>query len=213
MQQLARRSAQPLGIAEMSQNTSASKESALCAVGRTLVSFQRLEHNLKRAARIGPIEGTLAKIKRDVERRAERADTFTLGQAIHAWLAAAHSELTVAGHTSDLFDETMQMTISIVPDAEVRAAHGAALKSLLETRNRLVHGGLVEMQWDSPVECARLIAELDGVNEEIRVQMSFVTSILRGLNILAAICEEDWERVFEEPSKQEKLGAEAAGDV
>lgn len=197
----------------MSQNTSASMDSALCAVGRTVVNFQRLEHNLKRAARLGPLEGTLAKIKRDVEKRAERADTFTLGQAIQAWLAAAHSELTIAGHRSDLFDATMQMTISLVPDAEVRDAHAAALKSLLETRNRLVHGGLVEMQWDSPGECARLITELGGVNEEIRVQMEFITRILRGLSTLAAIPQEAWERVLAEPSGQEEASAKATGDA
>jgi hypothetical protein len=197
----------------MSQLASTSKDIALCAVGRTVVNFQRLEHNLKRAARLGPLEGTLAKIKRDVERRVERADTFTLGNAIQAWLVAAHSELPEAGRTPDLFDATMQMTISLVPDAEVRGAHGAALRSLLETRNKLVHGGLVDMQWDSPGECARLIAELDGVNEEIRVQMEFITSILRELGTLASFRQEDWERVMGEPSRQEGLGAKAAGDA
>jgi hypothetical protein len=197
----------------MSQDTSDSKDHALRVVGRTVVNFQRLEHNLKCAARVGPLEGTLAKIKRDVERRAERAGTLTLGQAIQAWLAASHSELTVARQTPDLFDATMQMTISLVPDAEVRAAHGAALRSLLETRNRLMHGGLVEMQWDSPSECARLIAELEGVNEEIRVQIEFVASILRGLRVLAAIHQEAWERIFDELPQPVTSREMAAGDA
>jgi DNA-binding FrmR family transcriptional regulator len=191
----------------MSLHVSTSKEIALCAVGRTLVIFQRLEHNLKRAARLGPVEGTLAKIERDIERRVECADKFTLGNAIQAWLDAAHSELPETGHTADLFDATMQMTVSLVPDAEVRGAHGAALKSLLETRNKLVHGGLVDMQWESPSECARLIGELDGVNEEIRVQMEFITSSLRGLSILASLRQEDWELVMREPSRQEEAKA------
>ena len=37
-----------------------SKDVALRAVGRTVVSLQRLEHNLKLASRLGPIEGAVA---------------------------------------------------------------------------------------------------------------------------------------------------------
>jgi hypothetical protein len=178
-----------------------------------MVNFQRLEHNLRRAARLGPLEGTLAKMQRDAERRAERAETLTLGQAIQTWLFAAHSEPMEAGRTPDLFDATMQMTFSLVPDAEVRNAHGSALKSLLETRNRLVHGGLVEMKWDSPDDCARLIAELGVVDEEIRVQMVFVTSILKGLGELATIHQKEIERAIDEPSKQDESGVKAARDA
>ena len=64
------------------------KDLALRAVGRTVVNFQRLEHNLKVLARLGPVEGVLAKVRRDIEKRAEKASSFTLGQAIQAWMGA-----------------------------------------------------------------------------------------------------------------------------
>jgi hypothetical protein len=39
----------------MAQPAEAAKDAALRAVGRTIVNFQRLEHTLKLAARLGPI--------------------------------------------------------------------------------------------------------------------------------------------------------------
>lgn len=177
--------------------TSESKDVALRAIGRTVVNFQRLEHNLKLAARVGPLQGTLAKIDRDAQKRAKRAETLTLGQAIQAWLLAAQSEPIESGYTPDLFDVTFQVSLSLISDAERLRAHGAALQSLLETRNSLVHGRLVHIEWDSPDACARLVSELEVVNEAIRIQMEFVTAILSAVRELGAIREEDWERAVD----------------
>ena len=82
----ARRSTRSLSVARMSGSAVTFKDAALRAVGRTVVNFQRLEHNLKIAARLGPLEGVLSKVQRDHERRTEKASSFTLGQAIEAWL-------------------------------------------------------------------------------------------------------------------------------
>ena len=77
----------------MSQQSATSKDAALRAIGRTVVNFQRLEHNLKLAARLGPVQGTIPKIQRDIGRRFERAETLTLGQAIQAWLRFCADEI------------------------------------------------------------------------------------------------------------------------
>jgi hypothetical protein len=66
----------------MPDSTVTFKDLALRAVGRTVVNFQRLEHNLKFAARLGPLDGVLAKVQRDLERRTEKASSSTLGKAI-----------------------------------------------------------------------------------------------------------------------------------
>ncbi len=163
----------------MSSHLPNPRDAALRAVGRTVVNFQRLEHNLKLAARLGSSHGTLPKIQRDLERRIERAAALTLGQAIHAWLSIGQGEPLETSHTPDLFDATMQVTFSWGSDAESQSAHGVALKSLLETRNNLIHGGLVQFQWDSPAECERLVRHLDQVNDSIVAQLEFVGSILR----------------------------------
>jgi hypothetical protein len=199
-----------LGVAEMSSNVLSPRDAALKAVGRTVVNFQRLEHNLKLAARLGSSHGTLPKIQRDHERRIERASTFTLGQAIQAWHSAGQGDPPEITHTPDLFDATMQVTFSWSSDAESQSAHGVALKSLLETRNNLIHGGLVEFQWDSPAECERLVERLDEVNESIAAQQEFVTSILRAFG---SIRPEDWEAAHREAEAQLNLKVQGAGDA
>jgi hypothetical protein len=199
-----------LGVAEVSSNVLSPRDAALKAVGRTVVNFQRLEHNLKLAARLGSSHGTLPKIQRDFERRTERATTLTLGQAIHAWLGLGQGESPEASHTPDLFDATMQVTFAWGSDAESQTAHGVALKSLLETRNNLIHGGLVEVQWDSPAECERLVRRLDEVNESIAAQLEFVTSILRALS---SIRPEDLEAAYREAEARLGVNVHGASDA
>lgn len=165
----------------MHQQSVTSKDGALQAVGRTVVNFQRLEHNLKLAARFGPLAGNFPKIQRDAKQRIERSGAMTLGQAIQAWLSATGGESQAPSYTADLFDATIQMTFTIEADAESRSAHAASLTALLQTRNDLIHGGLVNFQWDSPEECSRLVKELSEVNDGIRVQLEYVTSILSAI--------------------------------
>ena len=151
----------------MSPDPLAPKDAALRAVGRTVVNFQRLEHNLKLAARLGPVAGALPRVQRDIAKRIERSSGLTLGQAIQAWLSATDGELTAPSYTPDLFDVTMQMTFTLGTDDESRCAHGTALKELLEARNNLIHRGLVHFKWDSPEDCIRLVKVLDEINESI----------------------------------------------
>lgn len=162
----------------MALHRAASRDAALRAVGRTVVNFQRLEHNLKLAARLGSLQGVPAKIKRDIERQRDRAATLTLGQAIQAWLGVGEGEQLEASHTPDLFDATIKMTFSLRTDTERHGAHAAMLKSLLETRNELIHGGLAKFDWDSPEECDRLVIQLDDLNRSIAKQIEYFHSIL-----------------------------------
>jgi len=176
----------------MSPNSGASKSAALEAVGRILVNFQQLEHNLKLAARLGPLEGTLQKMQRDAKSRADRAATMTMGQAIGAWVAAANSEPMESGYTDDLFDATMQLTFT-VGDASSREKRASALRTLLEARNRLIHGGLIAVNWDSSEDCARLIDDLGDLDRAIREQVVYFGTMLRAIG---AIRPEHLERAL-----------------
>jgi hypothetical protein len=174
----------------MPGNTITFKNAALGAVGRTVVNFQRLEHNLKIAARVGPLEGVLAKVQRDFERRAVKTSTFTLGQSIEAWLVAMKGGGPRINPTPDLFDPTIRLTFSLGGDSDSCGAHGEILKELLELRNGLVHGGLVNFDWDSQGDCDRLVAELTEVNEVIGSQIDFLATVLRRFAPKDAIFEE-----------------------
>lgn len=189
-----------LGSEYMARYKMTSKDAALRAVGRTVVNFQRLEHYLKLVARLGAIEGTPAKIQKDIEKRRDRAATLTLGQAIQAWLNANDGEQPPASHTPDLFDATIRMTFSLGMDTERHSAHAATLRSLLETRNELIHGRLVKFEWDSPEECDRLLTQLDELNRSIAKQIEYIHSILNAfrstwlehVEMLQAAVAEEW---------------------
>src|SRR5277367_5992739 len=108
------------------------KDAALKAVGRTVVNFQRLEHNLKAVARLGPLEGVLPKVQKDIERRVERVSSFTLGQSIQAWIGVLEGDGASASQTPDLFDPTIRLSFSLSGDPNWSREHGGALKELLE---------------------------------------------------------------------------------
>ena len=144
----------------MSKDNRASKDAALRAVGCTIVNFHKPEHNLKLAARLGPVEGTLPRVQRDIEERIEGATTMTSGPAIHAWLGVIAAESLTNSYTRDLFDNTVRTTFSLVADGESQEARGAAVNALLEARNKLVHADLAQFACDSSEECERLVGVL-----------------------------------------------------
>ncbi|MBX3695922.1 MAG: hypothetical protein KF790_12215, partial [Steroidobacteraceae bacterium] len=141
-----------------------SKDAALRMLGRTVVNFQRLEHNLKLAARLGPLQGTIQKVQKDIAKRHERAATLTMGQAIQAWLDYCYEQPATHYGTPDLFDVSVQMTFALESDPESQTRQAKALRDLLEVRNDLIHSRLAKFEWEMPEACDGLIEELEQVN-------------------------------------------------
>ena len=166
------------------------KDKALREVGRAVVNFQRLEHNLKVAARLGPIGGPLSNALRDVEKRAEKSMSWTLGQAIQAWTTTLGSDHEPQGYTPDLFEPTVSLRFGLVEAKESRESNAETLKGLLEFRNKLIHGGLVHFPWDSPQDCAQLVRDIAEVIPIIGAQIDFIAAVLQTLQ---GIAEEDIE--------------------
>lgn len=154
------------------------KDAAFRAVGRTVVNFQRLEHNLKLAAQLGQVQGTLQKVQRDSEKRKERAQSLTLGQAIQAWLTYLDGGSVPPTWTPDLFDVSVCIAVVLEPGTESPETHAQELKSLLETRNSLIHTRLATFPWESPESCARLVAELDSINTRVGEQVNYMAKLL-----------------------------------
>jgi hypothetical protein len=163
----------------MSSQVETSKDLALRMVGRTVVNFQRLEHNLKLAARLGPLQGTIQKVQRDIAKRHERASALTLGQAIHAWLDHCSGHPATHYETPDLFDVSVQMTFTLESDPESQARHAKALCDLLKVRNDLIHSRLATFEWDTPKACQDLVTELEQVNLSISMQIEYTSALLK----------------------------------
>ena len=95
---------------------------------------------------------------------------------------------------------TIRATFSLGTDPELHCAHAATLKSLLDTRNELIHGRLAKFEWDSPDECDRLVMQLDELNRSITAQIEYVHSILNAfrstwlehVEMLKAAVDEEW---------------------
>jgi hypothetical protein len=162
----------------MTKEPDTSKDAALRAVGRTVVNFQRLEYNLKVAARLGHLNGTAQKIQHDQAKRNERAASLTLGQAIQAWLKYCGDTPAYVSSTADLFDVSFQTTFSLELDAALHERHAMALKNLLEIRNVLIHSRLAKFDWESPQKCRELAEELHTVNSAISEQLEYTSSLL-----------------------------------
>lgn len=187
-----------------------SKDTALRMIGRTVVNFQRLEHNLKLAARLGPVQGTIQKVQRDIARRHERVATFTLGQAIQAWLDYCCEQPAIRYETSDLFDVSVQMTFTLESDPESQARHAKALCDLLKVRNDLIHSRLAKFEWEMPEACHDLVAELEQVNVSISEQMDYTSSLLKAI---AELHKEHAESLAAEFAKGAPAIAEAMPDI
>lgn len=167
----------------MSRDIETSKDAAFRAVGRTVINFQRLEHNLKLAAKLGPAQGTMQTIQRDIEKRNERAGALTLGRAIQAWLSYLDGGTALPAWTPDLFDISVRVTFSLESPADSPDSHAQALGSLLDIRNSLIHKRLASFPWDSADACDDLVTELNSVNACIGEQIDYVADLLRAIEI------------------------------
>lgn len=182
-----------------------SKDAALRLIGRTVVNFQRLEHNLKLAARLGPVQGTVDKIQRDIAKRHERAAGLTLGQAIQAWLDYCYGQPKPETAISDLFDVTFHMTITLESDPESQARHAKGLRALLEVRNNLIHSRLAQFEWESQEACEALIADLEKINSSISEQLDYTAALLK---TIAEVHKEYAEALAAEFVRTTPVGAE-----
>lgn len=170
-----------LGIADMLSQVDASKEAALHMVGRTVVNFQRLEHNLKLAARLIPLQGTIQKVQRDIAKRHERASALTLGQAIQAWLDLCRGQPWTNHETPDLFDVSVKTTFTLESDLESQERHAKVLRDLLDVRNDLIHSRLAKFEWETPEACDDLVADLEQVNTTISNLIEYTSTLLNAI--------------------------------
>ena len=199
----------------MKSNT---RDTALRAVGRNVVNFQRLEGCVKSLARLQSIEGTLPKIRERFEARSQRLSRSTLGSAILGWLNVLDHTETTIDPPEDFFDVFARFAFSIELSDEEKDQHSNALSALLAERNQLIHEGLLSIDWGSPSQCRKLAADLDAQNERIVKELDFLIPILRALSeaankldqvikadarteIQAKCSEEPMPSWFQEPDK------------
>jgi len=167
------------------------KDRAFRAIGRNLVSLQRLEKILKGLAALRPIACRLPEIATESKRRSRSTRRSTLGKVIHQWLETAQGEEPrTPDQTSDL-DVFVSFWIKLPIPQDVLDKHAKELDQICTQRNWFVHTGLIEIDFDSDEACGNLIARLDKQERQITKQIEFFRTILNRIVELSQIMAQD----------------------
>lgn len=151
---------------------------AFGAIGRNLVSLQRLEKILKGLIGLRPIACKLPDIMIELERRRRSTELSTLGTVIRLWLETARGgEPTAPDLVMDL-DVLVSFWLDLGIPEHVLDEHAKQLRQLLAERNWLVHNGLAEIDYNSDEACDNLAALLDEQEHRVIKQIEFLRPIV-----------------------------------
>ena len=181
------------------------KDHALRAIGRNLVSLQRLEKILKWLAGMRPIAGKLPEITVELERRRRSTEQSTLGTVIPQWLETARGQEPAAPALTNNLDVLVSFWLQPGIPQHVLDEHAEELHQILTERNWFVHNGLAEIDFDFDEACENLIAHLDEQERRVMKQMEFLRPIVNRILELNQFATQD---DVQETLKREMLGRE-----
>ena len=171
---------------------------ALCAVGRNVVNFQRLERILKQFAMWAPICATSSTLQRVVETRRKKVEYLTLGEAVKNWIESEYHHPTKPKQDPRPDDQVM---ISFgfelpIPPKYLDQLSGE-LESLAQERNSLIHLDLAQMNFEDEAECTALSTQLNAQNERIIRATKFLKPILTQMQEVARLIASDEDLIQE----------------
>ena len=161
-----------------------SSEIVLAEVGRTIIHFQRLEHLLKRLSSIQALSSTDRPSVEALRKRLARTSRSTLGEVIASWVAVLNESEGVPISVDDSETPALLGRVRFDLDPRVLELHCTSLKTLLEERNALVHGGLIGFPWDSDADRREVVTYLNQLNNAIGEHLQFLAPIAEALDEL-----------------------------
>lgn len=148
-------------------------------IGRSVVNFQYLEATLRNMIPSLSNEGTPKDWQANFSATTRRHKKSSLGD-----LAGSFLERVFSGADESLIDadaslRELKLRVSLQVDATPKqeAEQRRALLKLVRERNRLIHWDALDVDLNSPEQCARLAAQLDEQNERIRAQLLHLNSL------------------------------------
>lgn len=154
------------------------KDAVLRAIGRNLVTLQRLEMLLKGLAGLRPIECKLPELTTELEHRRKRTERSTLGSVICLWLETARGSKPEAPTLTTDLDVLVSFSFQPGIPQHVLDEHARQLDQILTERNWFVHSGLIDIDFDSNEACGNLIARLDEQERRVIEQIEFLHPIV-----------------------------------
>ena len=165
---------------------------ALCAVGRNVVNFQRLERILKQLAMWGPLCATPSTLQRVVETRRAEFERLTLGEAVKKWIESEYhhpAKPKQGPQPDDQVRISFGFELSMPPKYLDQLS--GELESLVQERNSLIHLDLAQMNFEDEAECIALSTQLNVQNERIIRATEFLEPILTQMQELARLIASD----------------------
>jgi hypothetical protein len=163
---------------------------ALYAIGRNVVSFQRLEHILKQFALWAPICATPSTLGSVVEKQRAKAQRLTLGGAVKKWI---ESEFHKTSQKEGPQGRDDQIIISFGFELPMTPEYfdqlSGELESLAQERNRLIH--LAQLNFEDEAECTALSIQLNAQNDRIIRATEFLRLILAQMKELVRLIASD----------------------
>lgn len=163
---------------------------ALFAVGRNVVSFQRLEQILKQLALFAPLYATPATLQSEVENRVAGTERLTLGSAVKKWIESEF-HITQPKQGKQL-DQEIVSAFGFGPRTPENFDRlSCELESLAQERNSLIHLDLAQLNLADEAECTALSIRLDAQNDRIIRAIEILGPIRERMQELARLIASD----------------------
>ena len=165
---------------------------ALYAVGRNVVSFQRLEHILKQFALWAPICATPSTLGSVVEKQRAKAQRLTLGGAVKKWIESEFHKTSQKEGPQGRDDQIIiSFGFELPMTPEYFDQMSGELESLAQERNRLIHMDLAQLNFEDEAECIALSIQLNAQNDRIIRATEFLGPILERMRELGRLIASD----------------------
>jgi hypothetical protein len=165
---------------------------ALYAIGRNVVSFQRLEHILKQFALWAPICATPSTLGSVVEKQRAKAQRLTLGGAVKKWIESEFHKTSQKEGPQGRDDQIIiSFGFELPRTPEYFDQLSGELESLAQERNSLIHLDLAQLNFEDEAECTALSIQLNAQNDRIIRATKFLGAILAQMRELARLIASD----------------------
>lgn len=177
------------------QNQSALDET-LKKIGRNVLNFQRMEAMLKFLISHSRLQGAASELQSNHEKAVDAVSMQTMGNLVKNFVTSVYSESNLEPERPlDNEQAWFSFSFTVETDEASIEQRKAALASIVQERNALIHQMLGQLDHTSAESCRQLNDVLDKQAERVRPEFealrSLVMTLLDGRKIAVAAMESE----------------------
>ena len=144
-------------------------DEVLRKIGRNVLHFQRMESMLKFLISRSSLEGTAGELRANHENAIEAVSRQTMGNLVKQFFEVVYADSPRESvSTPDVTELCLSVSYRIQTDQAELERQKAALNSVVEQRNTLIHQMLARFDQNSVESCRELIKLLDAQATKVR---------------------------------------------